>query len=82
MAEHESIGANLASNPGSWNDFLERRGMQPGPEAFQALSEELAVYKAELAEIRGISLDDLHSSPLTFSNPEATTRIGKTALTD
>lgn len=82
MAEHESIGANLASNPGSWNDFLERTGMQPGPEAFRALSEELAVFRSELADIRGISLEELHSRPLTFSNSETTTRIGKTALAD
>ena len=80
MAEFESIGAQLPSNPGSWNEFLARTGMQPGPEAFAALHEELKVFRADLAQERGIPLEELHSSPLTLRANESTVSVlGRTA---
>lgn len=56
---------HLPSNPGSYNDFLEATGLEPGPGAIVALSAALDIYKQDLIEARGLSsLEELHSSPL------------------
>lgn len=81
MASHESIGAQLPSNPGSYNDFLTRTGMQPGTEALERLGEELATFRQDLVAVRGLdSLEELHAAPLDFVRPERAVQVGSTAL--
>jgi len=52
-------------NPGSYNEFLAREGLQSRPEAIEAHSVALDGFKQELARRRGISdVHDLHTMPL------------------
>jgi len=52
-------------NPGSYNEFLAREGLSPGPEAIEAHSIALDGFKEEIARRRGIAdVGDLHTMPL------------------
>lgn len=81
MAEFENIGAQLPSNPGSYNDFLERTGMEPGMDAIRAMSEEVQQFKQDLVLVRGLKdTEELRRMPLTFSRPELAIPVGHLAL--
>jgi len=52
-------------NPGSYNEFLAREGLQPGPEAIEAHSVALDGFKEEIARRRGFTdVADLHTMPI------------------
>lgn len=78
MAELENIGAGLPTNPGSYNDFLARTGMESGPAAIVAMSVEIQAHMDALVTARGLSgREELHSSPFTASK-----LVGQAALTE
>ena len=52
-------------NPKSLNEFMEQRSITDYQEAIQLHSQELQVYREELASERGIDLEDLHRLPST-----------------
>ncbi len=78
MAKFENIGADLPTNPGSYNEFLARTGMESGPAAVEAMSVEIQAHMDALVAARGLSSrEELHSSPFTASK-----LVGQTALTE
>lgn len=81
MAELENIGAQLPSNPGSYNDFLARTGMEPGMDAIAAMSDQVQKLREDLVLVRGLTdTEELHRMPLTFSRPELAVPVGNLAL--
>lgn len=68
MGYHErkalmSKGSIMAETLGSYNQFLEERGLEHGPWAIEEYSFALHSLRVRLAEQRGISLEELHSLP-------------------
>jgi len=62
---HEIPKSTEPQNPGSLIQFAEGMGMTTdSPAARIAYSEALAQYRVQLAEVRGLTPDELHEAPL------------------
>lgn len=58
--------AEVPSNPGSFNEFVAKQGIQDNlEEAIKDHSAALTQYREQLAESQGITTTELHFMPLT-----------------
>lgn len=53
----------MSETLGSYNEFLEQKGLEHGPQALEEYSFALHSLRVRLAEERGMTLDELHSTP-------------------
>lgn len=59
-----------ANNPGSYNEFIAREGLTPGPDAILAHSIALDGFREVLAKARGVEVEDLHRLPISYDSTQ------------
>lgn len=74
--------ASLDSNPGSYSEFVEKNGLEEGPDAAVLHGEAIHAHRLHLVEVLGYdSLEALHRTPLVVT-AERLASVGNVALQD